>query len=209
MTLDGPFLARTPANFYPDLNLFRLGAAKPIPLENGGQCALVRYTSDSWLEKGSPMRGFSWIEQGRIAGMPKPGDWSRIEDDLAFLKAQGIRLLFTLTESPLDSDLLARYDIVSVHLPVADFTPPDLTQLSQFVQEARVALGKNKAVGVHCRAGIGRTGTFLAAWLIANGSDAASAISQVRRLRPGSIETREQEKVLYSFAKAISNPGSQ
>jgi atypical dual specificity phosphatase len=149
------------------------------------------------------MRGFSWVDQGRVAGMPKPGDWNQIESDLEFLKTQGIRLLFTLTETPPDSTMLARFDIASVHLPVEDFCPPSKDQLFQFVRETRVAISQGRAVGVHCRAGIGRTGTFLAAWLIAQGMEVPAAIAKIRSIRPGSIETREQEQSLHAFARAL------
>lgn len=155
------------------------------------------------------MQGFSWVERGKLAGMPKPGDWNRLESDLTYLREQGIRLLFTLTESALDSDLLARFDIASVHLPVRDFTPPSEDQLLQFVREATVAISQGRAVGVHCRAGIGRTGTFLAAWLIAQGMTAPAAIAKLRSLRPGSIETREQEQALHAFAKRLKEQSAQ
>lgn len=153
------------------------------------------------------MQGFSWVVEGKLAGMPRPGDGESLDADLEWLSRKGIRLLFTLTESPLSADRLAAHDIASVHLPVRDFTPPTVEQLHQFVEETRVANANGKAVGVHCRAGIGRTGTFLAAWLVADGFSPVEAIRRIRRLRPGSIETPEQEDVIHEFDKYLKSTG--
>jgi len=54
-------------------------------------------------------------------------------------------------------------------------------------------------VGVHCHAGIGRTGTILAAYLISQGKTARDALRELRVMRPGSVETSEQEDVLISY----------
>ncbi|MCK6439769.1 MAG: dual specificity protein phosphatase family protein [Planctomycetes bacterium] len=149
------------------------------------------------------MRDFSWIKKGQLAGMAMPGSATDIEDDLQFLRDSGIRLLVSLSERPIDPQLLARYDISALHLPVADFTPPSIEQLRKFLDHVRFTLSQGGAVGVHCRAGLGRTGTVLASYLISEGMDTASAMAEVRRIRPGSIETDEQEAVLEEFERAL------
>ncbi|MGI5819927.1 MAG: dual specificity protein phosphatase family protein [Armatimonadota bacterium] len=52
------------------------------------------------------------------------------------------------------------------------------------------------AVGVHCLAGLGRTGTLIACYLVTRGLSAEDAIAQVRRARPGSVQTELQEKAV-------------
>ena len=54
---------------------------------------------------------------------------------------------------------------------------------------------------VHCDAGIGRTGTMLACYLVSKGYNAEKAIEEVRIKRPGSIETVKQEEVIVKFAR--------
>ena len=150
------------------------------------------------------MRGFSWIIDDKLAGLPFPGMGAALERDLEDLRDAGIRLLVTLTERPLDPQILARYDITSLHIPVQDFTPPSLDQMQHFVEHARFSLSQSEPVGVHCQAGIGRTGTMLAAYLISEGMDAGEAITTIRTLRPSSIETSAQEAALAEFQSRIS-----
>lgn len=58
----------------------------------------------------------------------------------------------------------------------------------------------SQAVAVHCALGFGRTGTMLACYLVKErGLAAGDAIAEIRRLRPGSIETYEQEKAVFQF----------
>lgn len=149
------------------------------------------------------MRDFSWIKKGQLAGLAMPGSSTDMEADIEFLRDNGIKLLVSLSERPLDPQLLARYDISSLHLPITDFTPPTIEQLRKFLDHVRFTLSQGGAVGVHCRAGLGRTGTVLASYLISEGMDAASAMAEVRRIRPGSIETDEQEAVLEEFAHSL------
>ena len=52
---------------------------------------------------------------------------------------------------------------------------------------------------IHCRGGLGRTGTLAARLLMEEGMDAESAMCAVRKVRPGAIETEIQEEYLREF----------
>ncbi len=145
------------------------------------------------------MYGFSWIKEGALAGAPRPGSLGGLEVDLAFLEAQNVRLLVSLTEQSIDPDALARFNISGLHIPVPDFSAPTLEQLQRFLAEVELTLRSNQALCVHCAAGKGRTGTFLAAYLISQGMSAEQAITRIRELRPGSIESVEQISALQAF----------
>ncbi len=58
---------------------------------------------------------------------------------------------------------------------------------------------------VHCAAGIGRTGTILACYLIKYKKNSAKdAIEKVRKKRPGSIQSERQELVVGLYEKHVS-----
>ncbi len=150
-----------------------------------------------------PMPGFSWVVDRRLAAMPQPGARRPLAEDLAFLQSQGIELLVSLTEEPTDPAALARRGIDRLHFPVRDFTAPSLEQLQRFVAAVESSSAAGRAVGVHCTAGLGRSGTFAAAYLVSRGLSATEAIAEVRRLRPGSVETSEQEERLGELAASL------
>jgi len=57
---------------------------------------------------------------------------------------------------------------------------------------------------VHCAAGIGRTGTILACYLIKYQKySAIDAIKKVRKERPGSIQSERQEFVIGLYQKHV------
>lgn len=155
-------------------------------------------------DENTPMQdGFSWVIEDQLAGMPRPGSSASLDDDLAFLTVQGIDLLVTLTSDALNPSFLAEYRIEALHLPVPDFHPPTLGQQLEFVEKVAGKLSDGGRVGVHCAAGMGRTGTLLATFLVYLGNTAEDAIARVRELRPGSIETVAQEAAIQVYSEYL------
>jgi atypical dual specificity phosphatase len=141
---------------------------------------------------------FSWIIENRLAGVSYP----RSEDAIVLLQKLGVQALLSLSEETVSADLLRKYKLQREHLPVADFTAPTLEQVEQALAIIDGFLVHGLPVAVHCGAGLGRTGTILACYLVSQGSPAKDATRLVRTRRPGSIETPEQEAVIEAYEQA-------
>jgi atypical dual specificity phosphatase len=142
-------------------------------------------------------QGFSWIEKPLLAAMALPES----EENLEWLRRHGIDILISLTEDPLRRDWVNNAGILMVHEPVDDMYAPTQEQLDRCVSAIVRAHERNMGVVVHCGAGLGRTGVVIAGYLVHRGKSALEAIAEIRRLRPGSIETDEQEEAVAEFAR--------
>jgi atypical dual specificity phosphatase len=145
----------------------------------------------------SQPNGFSWVEKPLLAALARPEE----PDDLVWLRQQGIELLISLTEDPPRRDWVDDAGLLLFHVPLIDMEPPAQEDLDRCVSAIARAHDRNMAVAIHCGAGLGRTGVVLAAYFVHKGLTAKNAIARVRRLRPGSIETDEQEQAIEEYAR--------
>jgi protein-tyrosine phosphatase len=140
-----------------------------------------------------------WIEEPFLLGGSNPSD-----DDLVQLRRRGFGVIFSLLDERrqqprYDPELAAGLGFVRHNIPVGDFEAPTAGQLARFVELAEAVPGGVGAL-VHCQGGLGRTGTFAAAWLVSRGLAVREAVERVRLARPGAVETPEQECSLHRFA---------
>jgi atypical dual specificity phosphatase len=144
------------------------------------------------------VNNFSWVIEGEIAGMARP---IGREDGLwRWLKEKGVGLVVCLTLAPPAADEMAAAGIDVLHVPVADFSAPTVEDIEKFLEQARFYRHEGKGIVVHCGAGVGRTGTMIACYLVDRGMTSREAIDLVRRKRPGSIETADQEEAVHALA---------
>ena len=142
---------------------------------------------------------FSWLVDHQLGALSYPES----EDALILLKNMGIQVLINLTEEPLPEEILRKVGLLTEHIPVEDFTAPTLNQVEQTITLIHFYLGKHMPVAVHCIAGLGRTGTIIACYLVEEGESAMEAITSVRGWRPGSIETLDQEAVIQEYEQLL------
>ncbi len=137
-----------------------------------------------------------WLMPDKLLACAYP----KTETALDALREQDISVLINLHERDHAPDSLAARGLTSVHIPVVDFSTPTPAQIDQGIAAIDEALSRGQRVAVHCGAGLGRTGTLLACYLVAHGATAHEAIQRVREVRPGSIETGEQAEAIRAFA---------
>nr|MDO8099086.1 dual specificity protein phosphatase family protein [Candidatus Njordarchaeota archaeon] len=144
-------------------------------------------------------QNFSWLVEGEIAG----GAMSDSFESLSGLWKLGIRAIVCLVEWPVDEMLMRRMGFEYLLLKVLSFMPPTQEQIDRFIEFARTMDDQGKPIVVCCRMGWGRTGSMLACYLVSKGFDAESAIEEVRRLRPRSVESTEQEEAVRDYASRL------
>lgn len=143
-----------------------------------------------------PLENFSWLRQGELAVSARPAGMT----DLLEARDAGVRAVVTLTERPLPRSELDECGLAALHLPVPDFTAPRIEQVQAFTQFFEEQRELGHPVLVHCGSGQGRAGTLAACHLVTLGLDPQEALAEVRRLRPGSVETQEQELMVFAWA---------
>ena len=170
-----------------------------------GQVAIGQPLESLSAEAEVPAR-FSWVVDNELAALAHPATGEGLAWNIQYLLDAQIKALFTLTLTPLDQSIVGSYALENIHMPVKDFGAPSMEQLDQFVTKTQEAIASGGASAIHCAAGMGRTGTFAAAYLVHKGMQSQEAIDKVRELRPGSIETSVQEDAVHDYAKFLSQP---
>lgn len=140
---------------------------------------------------------FTWIDDHLLGAMARPGS----PEDLLWLRQQGVQVLISLTEEPPDRRWVEDAGLLLFHVPVLDMNAPTQEQFDRCVKAIERANANHMGVVIHCGAGLGRTGAVLAAYLVSKGATPDEAISRIRALRPGSIETDEQEEAIVEFSR--------
>lgn len=156
-----------------------------------------------------------WAVPGVLGGMSMPfihpqrhdtpgATLDAFPDELPALWHAGIRGIVCLLNMPSAARKYSAAGFAFHLVPLADGAAPTAEQFQQFLAFVAAQRSLGHPVAVHCEAGIGRTGTLLAGFLIASGFTPDAAVAHVRSLRGGAVESSRQLQFLHDTYAAIN-----
>ena len=143
---------------------------------------------------------------GKKQAVAATGAWHRdLGLDLATISDWGATAVLTLIETHEMAALqvegisavVARQHMDWVHAPIPDVSTPDAAfeaAWGEIGEGLRDRLRAGFDIVVHCKGGLGRAGMIAARLMVELGVPLGQAIAEVRRARPGAIETAAQER---------------
>jgi hypothetical protein len=162
---------------------------------------------DAAIRLSQPLANSYWVLPGRLLVGEHPFGASPIEahDRIAALGAAGIDYFLDLTES----DEMPNYRLLLprratyLRRPITDMEiPKDPAQMHDIQELVRAGLGANRGVYIHCRAGIGRSGTVAGCFLVEEGFGGREALRELNRLWKQSERSKSFPKVPQTEAQA-------
>ena len=155
-----------------------------------------------------PLPNTYWVVPGRLLAGEYPGgaDEEDSRRRVACLRAAGINYFLDLTEA----DELTSYrqllppDTKYLRHAIPDMDIPDaVTQMQVIQTRLRAALIFGRSIYVHCRAGIGRTGTVVGCFLVEQGLGGRPAVKRLNVLWRQSARASSWPKVPQTVQQTL------
>lgn len=126
-------------------------------------------------------------------------------EDILTLKSRGVQAIINLREEATESEFFTKQcGMKYLFLPVVDWAIPTKSQVLTFLQFLEQP--ENLPALVHCAAGVGRTGTFVACYRISKGMDAEEALRMTNGESPLSGVTMNSQQ--QSFVRDFPSKGN-
>lgn len=189
--------------------------------------SVYRYSYYEEVEHGD----INWIIPGKIMAFasPDPDSFKRraqlclargeepftLENLISFFKARSVKYVVKLNRVAYSQTVFEQEGISVIDLHFPDGTIPPLKVLAAWFQLMHQIDGGQEwrdrethspiSIAVHCKAGLGRTGSLIGAWLMRRYKfNAREAIAWLRVMRPGSV-VAQQQQWLESMTETLWN----
>ncbi|XP_062854941.1 dual specificity protein phosphatase CDC14B isoform X2 [Trichomycterus rosablanca] len=146
---------------------------------------------------------FNWIIPGKFLAFSGPHPKSKIENGyplhapeayFSYFKKHNITTIVRLNKKMYDAKRFTDMGFDHCDLFFVDGSTPNDTIVNKFITICENASG---AIAVHCKAGLGRTGTLIGCYLMKHFKlTAAEAIAWIRICRPGSVIGPQQSFIV-------------
>ena len=140
-----------------------------------------------------------WVIPDRLAGVRQP-----LPAELSELQSTEIGAIVSVLDTDTNLALYRSQEIPYLWLPVVGGMAPDREQVRAFQVFVDEQNQLDRAVAVHCTGGRHRTGTMLAAYLIATGWSYSAAIEKILHANPEAELETVQKIFLRSLADSVS-----
>lgn len=158
---------------------------------------------------------FNWIVPGKFMAFSGPSRDPYDEDGypsftpekyVPIFKKHDINLVVRLNYYKYDENEFTKEGINFLDIPFKDGTPPPEDEAQKFLEAAEEEKG---AIAVHCKAGLGRTGTIIGIYCIKHyGFPAAAYIGWSRICRPGSVLGPQQHYLIEVEEQLMKSGGT-
>lgn len=133
-----------------------------------------------------------------------PGEDKLFGKTIRYFKDRGVKLVVRLNNPLYDREAFLNVGIDHSDMYFDDGSNPTDEILADFIAKADHVIAHDGVVAVHCKAGLGRTGVLIGAYLVwKHGFSAGEAIGFMRFMRPGCVVGPQQHFMYQNFAEWI------